>query len=123
VDWSEVPTLIWEITYDDDGDGAVSEPERERFLEEFEPESRQRVLLTLDERILDLEFVDSAIQHGAGDVGLNVLRVSYAWEATVPPDVAGPVQVKFIDVALEGEPGWRTLVVKPSEGTIHDASP
>jgi nickel/cobalt exporter len=115
LDQAEIPTFQELQSFDRNGDGAITGPERgpllERKLAEIEPDLQ----LTVDGRAVDLGAPrQSSLAFPPGQGGLSLTRVEASYTAATTP---GPHRVELHDGTYPGRVGWKAIQVLPGEGT------
>jgi nickel/cobalt transporter (NicO) family protein len=115
LDQAEIPTFQEMQSFDRNGDGAITGPERgpllQRKLAEIEPD----LGLTVDGRAADLGApLQSSLAFPGGQGGLSLTRVEATFTAAIPP---GPHRVELRDDTYPGRVGWKAIQVLPGEGT------
>jgi nickel/cobalt exporter len=115
LDQAEIPTFQESQSFDRNGDGTITGPERgpllERKLAEIEPDLR----LNVDGRVVPLgDPQQASLAFPAGQGGLSLTRVEASFSAVIPP---GPHRVELHDDTYPGRVGWKAIQVLPGEGT------
>ncbi|HEY6636043.1 MAG TPA: hypothetical protein VIZ61_00035 [Solirubrobacterales bacterium] len=114
LDQAEIPTFQESQSFDRNGDGAITGPERgpllERKLAEIEPDLR----LSVDGRVVPLgDPQQASLAFPPGQGGLSLTRVEVSFVAAVP---RGAHQVELHDDTYSGRVGWKAIQVLPGEG-------
>jgi nickel/cobalt transporter (NicO) family protein len=115
LDQAEIPTFQESQSFDRNGDGTITGPERGpllvRKLAEIEPDLR----LSVDGRVVPLgDPQQASLAFPAGQGGLSLTRVEASFTTVIPP---GPHRVELHDDTYPGRVGWKAIQVLPGEGT------
>ena len=117
VDYSEIPSLIWSITSDTDGDGTVSTAEMSAFL----PAEQERIARELSVRVGGSRLALNPRGHTARfvptDMGVETLWFRVTFEADVTGQ-EGLTSVEVDDRSHAGIEGWRAVTVLSQPGSV-----
>ncbi len=114
LDFAEIPTIQLAAEIDTDSDGQLSRTELDGWARSQQEAILSRMELSLAGTALGLKPVAHAAAVSDGQAGLDILRLSYVFEAPATGDTLAAV--RFADRNYEGRAGWREIVVLPSPG-------
>ncbi len=122
VDYAEVPTFQEAQRIDADSNGAITEAERESYLETVTPALIAGLKLTANDAPVPLQVKEKTISQQPGAAGLMTMRIVYDLDGGF--DGASAVaRFRFENANLTDRAGWRELVVAPLSGvTIFDST-
>lgn len=115
VDMAEIPTLQERPRIDGDGDGELSQAERDGYMAELTASLAAQMELRVDGRPLPLAIGARSLALLPGQGGLQTMRVEAELTAELPAG-PGPWRAEFRDGSYAGRPGWRELVVRAGDG-------
>jgi nickel/cobalt transporter (NicO) family protein len=115
LDMAEIPTFEVLRRYDIEGDGKLSDEDRQLYYEEMVPALIEYIELTVAGERVQLQDSSRSIELSIGDVGLPVLRVELVLEGRLPAGWEGSTG-SYIDRTYEGRLGWREVVVRGGPG-------
>jgi len=108
LDFAELPAYAEIELLDADHDGAVTAPERERYLDGLLARITPTLSLTIDGLPVVLRTVSSGLEAPPGQNGLSTLRVAVLFH-TPRPTSTGDVAVVLEDPFSSARAGWREL--------------
>lgn len=116
LDYAEIPTFQETQTIDRNGDGAISDDERDAYLVARLPILVSRLSLRMDGRSLALKTESGAkLEFSPGQGGLDIMRIS-AWLTAPLVDLQGEQKFEYQDGNYAERLGWREIVVRGAEG-------
>jgi nickel/cobalt exporter len=114
LDQAEIPTFQEIQTFDRNGDGSISGPERAPLLERKLAEIGPDLQLSVDGRAVDLGTPrQPSLDFPAGQGGLSLTRVEATFTAAIP---SGSHRIELRDSTYPGRVGWKAMQVLPGEG-------
>ncbi len=113
IDFAEIPAYAEIERLDADRDGAVTPPERDRYVASF----LTQLLPALDVRVDGTRIALHSVGHGmeapTGQNGLSTLRIAIELRGALPPG-AGRRTVRVVDRHFGERGGWRELAAEAS---------
>ena len=113
LDMAEIPTFQEMGGIDRDGDGQVSEAEKEIYLAKKAEEIRGGLHLLVNGSPSDLDVLSKELSFPPGQGGLVILRLSLLLEA---PAAGSRLSVDFRDDNYADRIGWKEIVVRAADG-------
>ena len=113
VDMAEIPTFQERSAIDADGDGYVSQAERDVYVAAKAAGLRNGLHLLVDGSPLPLMLITQGLSFPPGQAGLDTLRIVLTFEA---PAAGERMDVDFRDDNFPGRMGWHETVVRPAAG-------
>lgn len=114
LDMAEIPAFQELPAVDRDGDGRVSEAEREEYAGRKAEELRRGLALTLDGRPATLRVASRELSFPEGQAGLSLLRLQVVFESPTPAGVV--LSAEYRDENYSGRIGWKEIVVRAGAG-------
>ncbi|MEX1103455.1 MAG: sulfite exporter TauE/SafE family protein [Dehalococcoidia bacterium] len=115
VDMAEIPTFQVLGDIETDGTEGASAEELAAFARTAAEERRESFELSVDGEPIEAAVVESAGQLLDGQGGLQVLRLTFVYDAAVAAG-SSETAVTFVDRNYAGRAGWKEIVVRPSDG-------
>lgn len=118
LDMAEIPAFQErQARVDTDGDGTVSDVERESYLDAKLGEIRGALALSLDERPLSLALVERELTFPRGQAGLDLLRLRAVFAAPLEGlGEDGVGRLSYRNTFAADRLGWREVVVTHGPG-------
>src|SRR5581483_633632 len=113
LDLAEIPAFQEQWRIDADGNGAISDAEREQYADLRAAELGQNLRLTLNGEPAALRVVSRALSFPPGQGGLVTLRLDVVYAAPLPSGATGRVELTYRDDSDPGRIGWREVVARP----------
>jgi nickel/cobalt transporter (NicO) family protein len=126
VNMAEVPALQERGRIDADRDGAISDQERDRYVQAMAAELPDRLHLTLNGQAAELQIVSADLSFPEGDGGMFTHRLTLVLQTPLPPIEAGEVwQATYRDDTYSERLGWQEIVVRPGPdiNVLHSTAP
>lgn len=114
VDMAEIPTFQVMPQVDTDGDGAISEAEREQYLDAQIASLQPNLRLTVNGAELPLDLQERALEFPEGQGGLQTTRLTARFAAALPE--SGAWQADYRDDNYEDRLGWQEIIVQSAPG-------
>lgn len=115
MDFAEIPTFQATSLIDLDRDGKLSDSELEAYQNGLSAEYISKLLLTIDQKPLELSVFDKQITIVAGEGGLPTLR--FQWDLiTKLPESETDARIVFRNTNYDDRIGWREIVVTTAAG-------
>jgi nickel/cobalt exporter len=108
IDFAEIPTFQELPRLDADGNGAISDTERERYLAEQLPRFTAGQRLAIEGAPVALELLSSGLEVRPGNAGLSTLLLTAQYRAPLPRGRA--LRVEYADENHADRAGWREIV-------------
>ncbi|MDQ2966079.1 MAG: hypothetical protein M3R57_09560, partial [Chloroflexota bacterium] len=118
IDQAEIPTFQEKLRIDTDSDGSVSDAEAEAERIAACPALASTLSLTGAGRTLALVPAAAGLSFPAGAAGLETMRLSCTYIATLTAPLAEGSTVEFSDRSHKDRLGWREVVVTGSGVTV-----
>lgn len=116
VDMAEIPTFQLISDVDTNHDGTAQQSELEAYAANEKDVLASNLLLSVGGETLKLAALDSSIQLLPGQAGLQVTRLSVAYQAHLPAGVNGDAPITFTDSNFNDRAGWKEIVVNGGTG-------
>ena len=113
LDMAEIPTFQEMERIDADGDGEVSDAERDAYATGKAGELLDGLRLTVNGSRAELRPLSRELSFPPGQGGLETLRLGLILES--PVSAAEPA-VEYTDANYSDRIGWKEIVVRPAEG-------
>lgn len=113
LDMAEIPTFQEMDAIDRDGDGRVSDAEKERYAEQKADEVLRSLHLSVDGSPVALDVLSHELAFPQGQGGLSTLRLSLLLSAPVSGSELG---VSYRDDNYADRIGWKEIVVRAAGG-------
>ena len=117
VDMAEIPAFQERQRIDRDGDGTLTEAERDAYLDGQTSELVAGLELVLDGRRVELAAIAPTLELLPGQGGLETLRLAFWVEANLDGE-AGAVELAYRDGNYADRLGWREVIVGPGDSAI-----
>ncbi|MGH9843005.1 MAG: nickel/cobalt transporter [Blastocatellia bacterium] len=122
VDYAEVPAFQEAQRIDADSNGAITEAERESYLETVTPDLIAGLKLTANGAPVQLRVSEKTISQQPGAAGLMTMRIVYNLDGSFD-GASALTRFWFENANLSNRAGWRELVVAPLAGvTVFDST-
>ncbi len=115
VDMAEIPAYKAITAADTDGNGTLDEGEQARFVASESASLMENLMVSMDNRPLDLALETTELSLLDGQGGLQTLRLELTMTALLPANGEGKLQ--YNDDNNLGDLGWREVVVQAGDGT------
>lgn len=116
LDLAELPTVADRPLLDADGDGAIADMERERYLDGKLAEIVPMLQLTTGPAKLDLQPIERSLEFLPGQAGLNITRIEAIFVAALPSTKGETGQLTYRNDYASDRIGWREIVVANGSG-------
>ena len=121
VDMAEIPAFQERQRIDGDGDGQISDAERDAYLAQEVPALLAKLQLSLNGSPAALDVVARELSFPAGQGGLLTQRLQLDLEA--PTTATAPLALDYRDGNFAERIGWREIVLRAADGVaLKDAS-
>jgi ABC-type nickel/cobalt efflux system permease component RcnA len=121
LDFAEIPSARVVQEADGDGDRRLSQAELDAYLLRDRAEVLAGISLTVDGAPVELAHRSSLGQVLPGQAGLDIIRLSFVFDA--PVAATAEAGVAFRDSNYEDRVGWKEIVVELSPGTRAAVAP
>ena len=130
VDLAEIPTFQAMASLDANGDGQVTDAEKDAFASRTLGEAARNLHLTLEETSIPLRVVSRALELLPGQAGLRTLRLEAWLEAPGAAEIVarvaqrGQARGARLDYHDDNDPervGWREILVQTAGGVSVEA--
>src|SRR5829696_7980955 len=111
LDLAELPTVADRPLLDSDGDGVISDSERESYLDDKLSEVSPALHLFAGSTALTLRPTAQSLALAPGQAGLNTTRIEATFVADLPPTASDAGQLTFRNDNASDRLGWREIVV------------
>jgi len=111
LDLAELPTVADRPLLDSDGDGVISDSERESYLDDKLSEVSPALHLFAGSTALTLRPTAQSLALAPGQAGLNTTRIEATFVADLPPTASDAGQLTFRNDYASDRLGWREIVV------------
>ena len=118
IDQAEIPAFQARLAFDTDGDGQVSETEKNVGRVSACEVLRPAMSLTLDGRRQPLALTDAGLTFPTGAGGLSTMRLVCGFSAALEAPLASASQITYADTSFGDRLGWREIVVEGSGVTL-----
>jgi ABC-type nickel/cobalt efflux system permease component RcnA len=115
LDMAEIPTFQERVRIDANGDGTISDAERDSYMEPLIAGLIAQMSLQVDGRPVTLALGAHSMALLPGQGGLQTMRVEADLTAELA-DAPGPWRAEFHDESFAGRPGWREVIVRAGDG-------
>ena len=115
LDLAEIPTLQAQTAIDTDQNGALDEAELNAYVRQITPEILSNLLLSVNDRPVEIraEKQNASVKEGAG--GLSTLRIEWDLIGDLP-ELENVNRVRFENKNYADRIGWREIVVARQNG-------
>jgi ABC-type nickel/cobalt efflux system permease component RcnA len=122
LDFAEIPTFQQMELLDTDDDGAVSDAESERYLNEIVPMLVDGLRVVVGDSALPLSIEERRLALLPGEGGLKILRLDARFSATLPDGWQDDGYGGYTDRNYQDRLGWREVVVQGGPGVAIESS-
>lgn len=122
LDFAEIPTFQQLELLDTDGDGTVSEPETQRYLDEIVPMLMDGLRLVVGDDVIPLSISDRSLEWSAGQGGLQVLRLDALFTGSLPDGWQDDGFGGYTDRNYQDRLGWREIVIQGGDGVAIESA-
>lgn len=116
LDYAEVPTFQEMRFLDPDGDGVVSEAEKQSWLDERVPVIIRGLRLTVGNDVLPLTETRRSAELLPGQGGLQILRLELDLTSQLPESWVENGRGGYVDRNYQDRLGWREIIVQGGDG-------
>ena len=113
LDMAEIPAFQEMSAIDRDGDGRVSDLEKETYAADKAAELRDGLRLIANGKAVELEALSRELSLPTGQAGLKTLRLSLLLEGRPSGEA---LSVSYSDENYADRLGWKEIVVRPARG-------
>jgi len=125
LDMAEIPTFQQAADLDPDGDGALSDEEKRRYLETIVPRLASNLDLRIGGERVPLSAVEQDALYKPGVGGLKVLRIESVLTGALPSGWEANGSATYTNRNYEDRLGWREIVVRggPDVAILRSTAP
>ena len=121
IDMAEIPTVSERSTLDTNGDGRISEKERDEYLSLTAVRLRNGISLRLDGKNVMTAMKPVGLDFVPGAGGLQTMRITLEAVLTYSKGDE-PVTVDYHDENYDSRTGWKEIVLAPDKGVEIEGS-
>jgi ABC-type nickel/cobalt efflux system permease component RcnA len=121
IDMAEIPAFQERSSIDRDGDGRISDADAGAYRETACQRQAGTLLIALDGRALQLRLTGAALTLPPGSGGLETLRLTCAFEASLSLPAEGGLGLTVSETSYPDRLGWRELTIEGDGVRIQDS--
>ena len=117
IDMAEIPTVAEKNVVDADGNGQITDAEKDAYLRTKAPQLRDGLNLTVDGKLLLLPLQAQSLEFRPGAGGLETLRLTLTLTAPLPVSQQGrSCEIAYQDTNYSARTGWKEIVAVADTG-------